>query len=106
MKVEALKQENVVTGKTVYYVRISEAGHEPLVMISAQNTYNKIKEMETGPKVEPTSQLELEITEGLEKASPLSPDAQAVNNHQNQANAANLENQEPTSRQGNRRDNK
>ena len=78
MKVEALKQENVVTGKTVYYIRISEAGHEPLVMVSAESSYNKVKAMETGPKVEPTNQLELEITEGIEGASPLTPEDNAV----------------------------
>jgi hypothetical protein len=78
MTVEALKQENIVTGKTVYYIRISETGHEPLVMLSAESSYNKVKAMETGPKVEPTNQLTLEITEGLEGASPLKSENNAT----------------------------
>ena len=46
MKVEALKQENVVTGKTVYYIKVSHPNFKPVVMVSAESTYNRIKEME------------------------------------------------------------
>ena len=51
MKVEALKQDNIVSGKTNYYIKISAPGHEPVVMVSALSTYTKVKAMEAGQEI-------------------------------------------------------
>lgn len=45
---EAIKHENEVTGKTIYYLKVSNKKKEVLIVIG-QTTYEKIKSLENEP---------------------------------------------------------